>query len=40
LYICPFSQTKPLKNPQPPSMSYETMKKGIQLIIGKLGEIQ
>jgi pyroglutamyl-peptidase len=28
-----------VKNPQAPSMGYETMKKGIQLIIEKLGEI-
>lgn len=36
----PLLPDQTVKNPQAPSMCYETMKKGIQLIIGKLGEIQ
>ncbi len=36
----PLLPDQTVTNPQAPSMGYETMKKGIQLIIGKLGEIQ
>ena len=35
----PLLPDQTVKNPQAPSMGYETMKKGIQLIIEKLGEI-
>jgi len=35
----PLLPDQTVSNPQAPSMGYETMKKGIQLIIEKLGEI-
>ena len=34
----PLLPDQTVENPQAPSMGYQTMKKGIQLIIGKLGE--